>query len=557
MVIEGDIIYIHDISPSATEGDIAEMFSRLGFRAHALTKISVLREEKTALVKLSHSHLAQAAFSLLRQQSSMSIQAEPAWGGNPQSLESDLEICGAHPEIIDLTVDDDELPAPLSLRKELYNPYEGLDPEIYDDPMESDSDNDSDEGATPSRALSLPLTNPSNSTDETHHNSLDRYGLGLLNATARDMNQTVSKSSKPRTSPLSRKQGAQSEGRSLLRHRFNELAQDLDKSGITIVPIPKSAYNHPRRVLISESAEAPLMTVSMRGDLQFFHRTQRYRLSKYSIPNQDAYRHVVDAVIAGDQAIVAYSDGPSQVSMVSLKSGRTPTLVDLDHKPHRRVSESGPIAAVNCLAVNSSNGQTNQFYTGGFDKRIRCWSVAPGGEFLRTSSSEIFAMGTIPEALACNPKRSNLLIATSKKLLNVDLNHLTSRPTTFKMSNAIHQIHLLKQAPDVIILEVDNLDFQIQVYDQRKKGGFDRVPDSYFGARHGNGVPARFSRGGSRLNEFAKGFDDGTVRIWDYRNTKAPVLLKAHRDLGSITHTSYLNRDIVSYGKQGLVFLMK
>lgn len=68
---------------------------------------------------------------------------------------------------------------------------------------------------------------------------------------------------------------------------------------------------------------------------------------------------------------------------------------------------------------------------------------------------------------------------------------------------------------------MDSLDFQIQIFDDRKKRGFDRSSDCSFGARCGESMSARSSsRGDSHLCMFAKGFADGTVRVWDYRNTK-------------------------------------
>ena len=46
--------------------------------------------------------------------------------------------------------------------------------------------------------------------------------------------------------------------------------------GIHVVDVPKSAYNQARRVLVPNPDKLPLVTVSMRADLQFFHRTKRY-----------------------------------------------------------------------------------------------------------------------------------------------------------------------------------------------------------------------------------------------------------------------------------------
>jgi hypothetical protein len=52
--------------------------------------------------------------------------------------------------------------------------------------------------------------------------------------------------------------------------------RQVAQPGIHVVDIPKSAYNQARRVLVPNSDKLPLVTVSMRADLQFFHRTKRY-----------------------------------------------------------------------------------------------------------------------------------------------------------------------------------------------------------------------------------------------------------------------------------------
>lgn len=64
---------------------------------------------------------------------------------------------------------------------------------------------------------------------------------------------------------------------------------------------------------------------------------------------------------------------------------------------------------------------------------------------------------------------------------------------------------------------MDNLDSQIHIYDDRK-GGFDRTSDCYFGGRYG--APTKSSKGDTHLSLFAKGYEDGTVCVWDYRNGK-------------------------------------
>ena len=68
---------------------------------------------------------------------------------------------------------------------------------------------------------------------------------------------------------------------------------------------------------------------------------------------------------------------------------------------------------------------------------------------------------------------------------------------------------------------MDSLDSQVQIFDVRKQRGFDRTPDCDFGARCSSSNPIRsMNRGDTEYSLFAKGFADGTVRVWDYRNSK-------------------------------------
>lgn len=120
--------------------------------------------------------------------------------------------------------------------------------------------------------------------------------------------------------------------------------------------------------------------------------------------------------------------------------------------------------------------------------------------------------------------------------------------------------------------QVDSLDYQIHLFDDRKKNGFDRTSDCYFGRR---GRTAKHSKGDTRGSLFARGYDDGTVCVWDVRNAKVvprfciysqqfrinifylkqPILTKTYHELGSLVHTKFLNMDLVCYGKSGLTFL--
>lgn len=125
---------------------------------------------------------------------------------------------------------------------------------------------------------------------------------------------------------------------------------------IQIVHLPRAAHNRARRVLLPNNSSLPIMTVSMRADFQFFHRTarcvtifllgfivrlnwpsHRYRISRYSMPNNYSdRRHTSDAVMIGDFAAVGYRSSPCQVSVIHSREVRIPMLICVNpiHQTH-------------------------------------------------------------------------------------------------------------------------------------------------------------------------------------------------------------------------------
>lgn len=64
------------------------------------------------------------------------------------------------------------------------------------------------------------------------------------------------------------------------------------------------------------------------------------------------------------------------------------------------------------------------------------------------------------------------------------------------------------------------MDHQIQIFDKRR-GEFDRAACLQFGYRAlGSKPESRYSRGSAHFNLFVKGYIDGTVRLFDYRNVQ-------------------------------------
>ncbi len=174
--------------------------------------------------------------------------------------------------------------------------YKGLNKAIYE---EDDCD------------LSSPERSPSNSpvppTDVSEQFASDvpsDIELSYLDCPARELPHCSNASGqlgrvRNRTQPSSFQQS----------HRLpiHQVAQP----GIHVVDVPKSAYNQARRVLVPNPDKLPLVTVSMRADLQFFHRTKRY-------------------LIQTQCAIHCFSSSESSLPVTDFQSIRDPTMMSTD-----------------------------------------------------------------------------------------------------------------------------------------------------------------------------------------------------------------------------------
>ena len=108
--------------------------------------------------------------------------------------------------------------------------------------------------------------------------------------------------------------------------------------------------------------------------------------------------------------------------------------------------------AVSCLAARGTKKGAVHFFTGGYDKTLRLWSVRQSD--LATSSEKLISLTTIPEALAYRERK--LIVGSSRRISTVDLVHLSSTPISSLLSNAILQIHVHRQAPNLAVLEASS-----------------------------------------------------------------------------------------------------
>jgi hypothetical protein len=117
--------------------------------------------------------------------------------------------------------------------------------------------------------------------------------------------------------------------------------EDGSRGSVDVIrrKLPKTQYGRPRRILVPANTDLPFVTLSMRADVQFFHRTEKYesvlnydirqQLNIFcrfritdSLPHSGPHCHVEDAVVVEDITVIGYDEGPCQVSLITMKQVR-------------------------------------------------------------------------------------------------------------------------------------------------------------------------------------------------------------------------------------------
>ena len=99
---------------------------------------------------------------------------------------------------------------------------------------------------------------------------------------------------------------------------------------------------------------------------------------------------------------------------------------------------------------STENARLN-FFTGGLIKPSLADSSVKNDSTVTSECLQSLII-SVPDAMAL--QRSVLLVSSKRKLLTVDLLHLTAKPSTAHINGIVHHIHIHSQAPNIFILEV-------------------------------------------------------------------------------------------------------
>lgn len=331
-------------------------------------------------------------------------------------------------------------------------------------------------------------------------------------------------------------------------------------SGSVSVTLPKPDHAKGRRLVVPADPSLPIAAVYMRGDCQFIHQETRKHIARFSLPAQKARRdivprHVVDAVsLDEDTAVIGYDKGSCQVSCLLLNADR-PRHVDLTHRGHTTVVEhhtgtSSPNPGISALAAMPADGRSRRFLSGGGDGTVRLWTLSgEGHDGLQAGSAPLELSPRQPvRGLAFRASDGAVLVGHARHVSVAPLEAPT-RATPALLSAAPLQVHVHPQNPRVVLIEVDHLDRQVQIFDVRS-ANLDRRPVMEFGHRAAPSMgPAKhiYRRGSTSHALFARGYGDGTLCVWDFRNTSS-VTLKTRTREDPIVHAVLHKDQVIAYG---------
>ncbi|KIK51977.1 hypothetical protein GYMLUDRAFT_100877 [Collybiopsis luxurians FD-317 M1] len=391
-------------------------------------------------------------------------------------------------------------------------------------------------------------------------------------------------------------------GRGKARATPRVLPSKSRKSFKTIPPsactLPQARLNRSRRVLSPGSIfgiEYPLTTVSMKGDVQFIHRKDQKWFGAFSLPNSENVPYnVEDACVVDDLVVIAYNKGPHRLSTIRIpdtSSDSRPTISYSNCGSSSSSSSAATSSGIRALAAVSSfstfKGKTA--ITAGEDRIIQLWSLEGtphdseesdsdsddasssngGAATSHTISAAVSSkLGILPHKVTALAVRGTSLFSSRNKVLSVNDVHgkgwntssgsSRRRGASDDLANEILHIHAPLGAgnQNLVFVETDHPRTQIGLYDVRKdirtEGEdilFGHAPNSSDSSSSRNRT-IKYYKGSpdtsSETYKYVRGYSDGVVCLFDWRNTKAPVQqTSARRNSGKeIYHTIFADFSI-------------
>ncbi|KAF5371054.1 hypothetical protein D9757_010315 [Collybiopsis confluens] len=337
--------------------------------------------------------------------------------------------------------------------------------------------------------------------------------------------------------------------------------------------LPLARFNRSRRLLCPGpdfAVEYPLTTVSMKGDIQFIDRQNQQWHRPFSIPNSDNVPYnVEDACVVENLVVIAYREGPHQLSTIKIPE------ISCDQRPRISYSSSSTSSPIRALApvpsISTFNGKTA--ITAGEDKVVRVWSLegssldsdstsdsdsedgATTTSLIIDSGATSSTVGVMPHRVQCIAARESKLYSSRGKILRIDdvngrgwstsSGSRRRQESSNVFANSIIHIHAPLGAGDQNFIFTDHPRAQIGLYDIRKdiraEGediSFGYIfPDSYKHTKYFKGSPET----SLSTYKYVRGYPDGVVCLFDWRNPKAPVAQTcARRSSGKeIFHTIF------------------
>ncbi|KAH9943062.1 uncharacterized protein BXZ73DRAFT_74110 [Epithele typhae] len=427
-----------------------------------------------------------------------------------------------------------------------------------------DSQDENDRGATrTSQPRRRPMPAPASSRRDR------RVGAGDTTVAASGTRTASGSTRRPR----SRRRSASASGSNgtIDLSSDDELGEAASNEGHLVV-IPKADHARARRLLAPSDPDIPLIAVTMRGEVHFVDQRRRTRNQACSLyPDDEDLRRVEDACLVGGKTVViGYNPGPCQ----------RPFRIDLQHKAHTTVIEN-PFAGTSCLnrgITCLAPVEDHSFLSGGYDKRLYLWKLAPtdprrapdgSGNAIGFSvtSTRVPTNHVQPvQALAYSAWNNVVYTAAGDRVAQTKVDAYSAGEAK-RVSGKVHQVHVHPQERDLVLLEIDHMDRQVQVYDIRERG-LSGAPVLEFGRRAAlrspraskgtrTGLPhhdTRFTRGSTVDSLFARGYSDGAVLVWDYRK---PVTERcAFRRPTNVVHTVLAGQgsNVIAYGAHHLTF---